>query len=387
MKETTTVDSEKMRELKMELCPSVNARTDEHSLYVTFYRTNRLFKQAFKFACDILQNPICSEEIMKTERGVINEEYNRAVDAKNHNINRFEFFNIAKCPSLEKSLGTLEDLNKITREDLLDFNDKHFTSNNFFVSYCGNLGKRTVVSLINNYILNNLREDATSKCINEDVCVTAQPNLFICTNDQNSITAKISYKFDADANKERNKQKYFALRNVFMSNKNCFFQKMRSKGLVYTSSANFGVYNGSYLFSMVFKTSKDKMIECFNVVNETIKYVLTNDISEDFIKIYKNNDAYFEDEKEPLSKDFKMNNNIYLYKRDKEFRPMTKKEHKKNVMNLTTGDVKDAGYIFFGNGQKPYITIMSNLTKEELPTYEELCAILNNGLDAIVKKD
>ena len=379
MKETTSISFDKMKEIKTEVCPRINACTGDDNICVEFERTNKLFEESFKLASDILLNPTFNEDIMKTERGVINEEYKLKLNKLNHLPELFESQSITNDTTPEIALGTIEDLNNTTKEDLISFKEKYFTSNNFILSYCGNLHLAKVKRLANKYIIKHLKEDKSISFQPKCYKIIKGPNLFICTNDDENLKIVISYKNDKLNIYERNMVKYDAMLNYLSKDKNLFHNELRSKGLVYFSNIRCQRFSDGSLVNLIIYTSKEKLYECLKIVNNSIRYVLNKKLPEKFISTYKNNIKYKEDECRPKVKIEIAYSNLNRYCRYKDIDVITKREYKKYVKDLTENDVQEAINEFFGNNAKPYITIMGNINESEVASYDELCSILMNG--------
>ena len=119
---------------------STNAYTGENMTAYHVTILNEYWKEAIDFLSDIICNSNFPQEELEKERNVILQELNNSMDDPNSisYYNAFEDF-YKDQPMSRKILGTEENINKFTREDLLEYKLKQYTAKNMVISVTGNI--------------------------------------------------------------------------------------------------------------------------------------------------------------------------------------------------------------------------------------------------------
>jgi predicted Zn-dependent peptidase len=108
-------------------------------------------KHAIAMLADILQNSLFSAEDIKNELGVILQEIAGVNDCPDDLV--FEnFYNIAyQKQSLGRSiLGTNETISKFDKKMFQDYMKKHYTCENIYISFAGNIDHSESITLVEN---------------------------------------------------------------------------------------------------------------------------------------------------------------------------------------------------------------------------------------------
>ncbi len=132
--------AEGLRKELQEIDANFNAST-------SFKRTNhfisgprRHYEKMLKILLDSIQNPVFDKEEIERERKVILDEYKRTTDDSRLILQKSVFKTLFKDHSLSQlPIGTEENIKNITREDLIEYYNKHYVANNMIISISGDL--------------------------------------------------------------------------------------------------------------------------------------------------------------------------------------------------------------------------------------------------------
>src|ERR1700760_312829 len=104
---------------------------------------------AFDVLSDLVLNPLFREEDIEKEKGVILEEIKMEADQPEFVLHEAFIGNFWKGHGLGRPiLGTKETVKKFTREMLLDYYDRAYTSDNIMITAAGNLEHDEIVKLV-----------------------------------------------------------------------------------------------------------------------------------------------------------------------------------------------------------------------------------------------
>jgi len=118
----------------------INAATsNERTLYyVTVLK--KYFDKAVEVLADLIQNPLFEEKTIEKERNVVLDEVNLLMDdPKRYQWVLFQKTLYKKHPARNPVYGTPEAIKSITRQDMLNYYEKHYKPNNIIISVVGNV--------------------------------------------------------------------------------------------------------------------------------------------------------------------------------------------------------------------------------------------------------
>ena len=138
----------------------LNAYTakEEIVLYASF--TNPYLGRAAELISDILFHSTFPTKEIEKEKEVVLDEINSYLDAPGDRI--FDDFEakLFKGHALGGNiLGTEESVRSFTREKILDYINRHFSSNNMVISYVGNESLKKVKALVERYFMEGTPSD------------------------------------------------------------------------------------------------------------------------------------------------------------------------------------------------------------------------------------
>lgn len=127
-----------------------NAFTNKNQTTYLFSGPN-FFEENINFLLDYVQSPYFTDENVEKEKGIIESEIKMYQD-KPYSVLYDEVLanNIVKDPMRIPIAGTIESINKITKEDLYMCYNTFYHPSNMFVVITGNVNPESVIELIKN---------------------------------------------------------------------------------------------------------------------------------------------------------------------------------------------------------------------------------------------
>lgn len=122
----------------------VNAFTERENvcLYCTVPASDKNTRTALEVLSDMSENSIFPSDELEKERSVVENEVLAVFDDSEECGLDFMSQNIWKGSSFERNItGSVDDVNSITREKLLDYYDKHFRKGELVVCAAGNVSE------------------------------------------------------------------------------------------------------------------------------------------------------------------------------------------------------------------------------------------------------
>lgn len=273
-KGTKTKSEEEINKLCDEYFGFNNAMTNYP--YVVYYATclSEDFHNAFQLYSDIVINPIFPEEGFKEEIDVICQELREWKDDVAQFCEDELFYNSFNNRRIKDLIiGTEESVRSFKRENVVEFYNKHYIPENCVIS--------VVSSLDFEYIVKEI-EDAFGKWeqgiyeIEESIPLYEDNNSGTFVKLKKDIeTAKIQYIFPIN---NLNDEEIKALRvfNAYFGEgtSSLLYQKIRTeKGLAYDIASSIKNERGIRLFTIYVGTSKDKINQTINLINQQIQDV------------------------------------------------------------------------------------------------------------------
>ncbi len=130
----------------------LNAYTAKEEIVVYASFTNVYLSRAVELISDILFNSTFPEKEIEKEKEVVLDEINSYLDAPSDRIfDDFESKLFRGHPLGGNILGTEDSVRGFTRENIIAYIKKHFTTNNMVVSYVGNESFKKVKQLVDKY--------------------------------------------------------------------------------------------------------------------------------------------------------------------------------------------------------------------------------------------
>ncbi len=149
-------NAESMSDYIESLAGSYNASTGEFSInfFITVPKTH--LEDALKIASEVFFEPLFPEVAIEKERRAILEEIKQRMDSPEYKIGKFvrEIRFTKGCPLLNPIAGTISDVEKITKADILSFWEKLFVPKNTYISITGSFEKPQLKHYLKQYFGN-----------------------------------------------------------------------------------------------------------------------------------------------------------------------------------------------------------------------------------------
>lgn len=148
---TLSMQADKMNEELEFMAASVETSIDRESGSVSLSTLKKDIDKGLKIFADVLMNPAFPEDKIRMRKDEVIESIRRENDNPAQIAGR-EFRKImydSKHPYNRKIEGTLESIEKITRDDMLAFHKKFFHPNNIILGISGDFNKEELIRKLN----------------------------------------------------------------------------------------------------------------------------------------------------------------------------------------------------------------------------------------------
>lgn len=248
--------------------------------YVIYYGTmlGEDFENAIELFSDIIINPTFKEEGFKEEMDVIKEEL-REWDEELEQFCEDKLF----LNSFEKRrikypiIGRMDDLEKITLNDIKDFYNENYIPQNVSIAVVSSLD----FELIKNTVEKYFESWESSKTPSTKEIIYEKDNFGVYRNIKEGTNGcKVEIIFPIDT-LNINEMKAFKIFNEYFGEgvNSVLFDVLRTKnGLVYDVLTKIAYEKYIKLYKINFSTSKDKLDKALELIDEAINKVLDNKI-------------------------------------------------------------------------------------------------------------
>lgn len=264
---------------------SSNAATSRRYTYYYVSGIKEQFENSIDILSDMFFNSIFDKEKFELERKTIIEEYNGKMDPPNSKV-RINLIQTLLSNSCFETLvlGNKDSINALSVEDLKDFYDKHYTSNNTILSFSGGLPLKEVEKLVKKYFIDKLN---TKKCqkITPNYNFINKKYIFE-SKEINQTLLKIGYMLDI--NNLRDYRKVCLFDVIFSSGMNSrLFDRLRNKlGLCYSITGGYmEIKDFNSVFTISMKSNKENDFLALKEIESEVDKIIAEGITErEFIK-------------------------------------------------------------------------------------------------------
>ncbi|MBI2470741.1 MAG: insulinase family protein [Planctomycetes bacterium] len=158
---TVSMPDDKMNEELEFMAASVETSIDRESGSASLSTLKKDIDKGLKIFADVLMNPAFPDDKIKMRKDEVVESIRRENDNPTQIAQR-EFRRImydSKHPYSRKVEGTLESIEKITRDDMVAFHKKYFHPNNIILGISGDFNKDEIVRKLNAIFAGWKKED------------------------------------------------------------------------------------------------------------------------------------------------------------------------------------------------------------------------------------
>ncbi|MBM2835326.1 MAG: hypothetical protein HW406_2487 [Candidatus Brocadiaceae bacterium] len=158
---TVSMPADKMNEELEFMAASVETAIDRESGNTNLSTLRKDIDKSLKIFADVLMNPAFPEDKIRMRKDEVVESIRRENDNPAQIAQR-EFRKImydSKHPYSRKVEGTLESIEKITRDDMIAFHKKYFRPNNIILGISGDFNKDEIIKKLNIVFANWKKEE------------------------------------------------------------------------------------------------------------------------------------------------------------------------------------------------------------------------------------
>ncbi len=248
----------------------INAFTSKEATAYYTYCIDEYVEQCADVLSDILLNHTFLPEEMDKERGVIIEEIAMVEDTPDELSQELAAKAFWGSNSLGRAiLGTSDNIKGFTRDDLIEYRDTHYVSDNIVISFAGNITEERAVELVKKYF------DIKTGTADKSYMSTARKSSRLIKRIKPIEQANISLVYPSVKSEGIYEPALSILNCAYGSGmSSILFQKLREElGLVYSvysfpsayfDCGAFGVYLGTNIASL------EKALYSINDINKTI---------------------------------------------------------------------------------------------------------------------
>ena len=251
--------------------------------YTTFKNTTYLFSSCDNlldnvgFLLDFVQNIYLTEENVESEKGIITQEINMCNDRPGDLLyDTIRKNTIKNNPFKESIIGTVDEVNSITKEMLENCYNTFYHPGNMFLVVTGNFDKDEMIKKIKeNQDAKEFPEFVKPKIkkYKEPDDVVKDRDVVFC----NTNIPKMAYNIKINANKfDMDKRKLsiymFIIFNLLFGDTSDFDEEMKSKGII-TNTLYYNLLNIDSHFIITLNNSGDKYEELIEEIDKRLKNI------------------------------------------------------------------------------------------------------------------
>ena len=257
-----------------------NANTNARKTTYLFSGPNAFYEN-LEFLLSYVENPYFTDSNVEKEKGIIIEEIKMYEDrpySKMFNGIMFNLFN--EHPLKYPTIGTIESVNSITKEDLYKCYNTFYNPSNMFIVVTGNVDPLKTIELIKKH--ENLRKINKNKKIvlkeyneEESVAVLSETIKMDVTIPKVAIAYKFKVK-DIDYDKNLIYSSILNIIDLKLSTTSLFNEKLRNDGLITGTVDITGIMADDYIIAIIDAETNypDEVVE---KIKEEIKDLSIND--------------------------------------------------------------------------------------------------------------
>lgn len=249
-----------------------------------FYIKNivEFFEDAFEVYADILQNTTFNISNIKKEKSIVEDEIIRYKDINHDVLNEATKLAYFKGTGYDKViLGTKSSLEKITRKQIVNFYNSHYTPNNLIVSFAGKITMQEAKELLKKYLTEEFLNRKNTEYNEYKNQIFVPTKNFVAVN-KKAEQCQVLLKFPAP-NCLNNM--YYAT-NILVSilggdaSSRLFKSVRENYGLVYNISCYLEECPIGGVINIYFATAQDNVPKALEIIKAELEKVIKNGVSE-----------------------------------------------------------------------------------------------------------
>lgn len=260
----------------------INAFTSKETTCYYVKMIDEHIESGIDILADMILNPLFLDEDLSKERSVILEEINMYEDSPEDLAHDMLVEMIYKNQGIGRNiLGTRSSLEKIKRENMMDFFNKHYVPNNCVISICGNFNFENMVELIEQKFKgwNNKK----GKNIDINNC---NFNLGIVTRNKDIEQMNLCMGLEGIGLESEDIYALSIVNNIFGSSMSSrLFQNIREEqGTVYSIYSYLTLNKGLGVFNISSSMSEKNIYTVYNSIVNEIKLIREFSLTKEEIK-------------------------------------------------------------------------------------------------------
>ena len=251
--------------------------------YTTFKNTTYLFSCCDNvmdnvcFLLDFVQNIYLTDENVESEKGIITQEINMCNDRPGDLLyDTIRKNTIKNNPFKESIIGTVDEVNSITREMLMNCYNTFYHPGNMFLVVTGNFDKDEMIKKIKE----NQDSKEFSKFVKPKIKKYKEPDDVVKDYEEvvcNTNIPKMAYNIKINVNKfDMDKRKLsiymFIIFNLLFGDTSDFDEEMKSSQII-TNSLYYNLLNIDSHFIITLNNSGDKYEELIKEIDKKLENV------------------------------------------------------------------------------------------------------------------
>lgn len=209
---------------------------------------NNDFSDVLSYLMYFVDTPFITDELVENEKKIIIEEIKMYSDDPNDSLyTEFDKMLIVNDPVRNLVAGSVDDVEKITKEDLFDVYNSFYIPSNMCITITGNFDINEAIEIIKKNVKDNkvqkveriYGEEPTKVCLNEKT--------IYCNVALNKV--KIGYKIPSNKEYDRTRMSYllYLIMKANFSYSSELGNNLIKEHLITSNIAPFSNYKGSYL--------------------------------------------------------------------------------------------------------------------------------------------
>jgi len=358
----------------------LNAYTNDNMICTTIYQSNKKLEEIFEFSSDILFNSTFDQENKDSEVNVIMEEKTRWIDQCTKNISQQHYCFLRSSEGsiqqmADRMFGNEDFLKSITKEDFINYKNKHFVPNKFIASVTTSLPFGKIKKLIKKYYINNLKQPNEESILPPlSYTIDAKQSINIIKSESQGLRVIVSIKNNVEKGCYRFDYNLDCLNERLDHKTNSLKQTTRKNGLTYSceSAIDYNKLEDTMWVGASFSTrTLENMEQILSIFGDSIKQLKKDGLSEQEIALFKENCKLVRDKRMPVDYIESSDNFIRHYHKYGDEKPKTNKEIDKLRDKITTQSIKETINKMYNPENDLHITIMGNIDESKLKTIEE----------------
>jgi predicted Zn-dependent peptidase len=248
----------------------INAYTtkEETCIYTSFLATH--YERAIELIADISLNSTFPEKEIEKEKEVVLDEINSYLEDPYELIfDEFEEKIFNNHPVGRPILGSKKLIKKFKKEQLVNFVNKHYTTDNLFFSFSGNISAKKLKYTLEKHFSNVSNTSTIVKPVIE-------PNYskFTISDKKKNYQTHAVIGTPAYSASHENRRGLILLNNILGGpgmNSRLNMEVREKHGLAYNIESSFNSYSDTGLFSIYFGSDKKNADKTFSLIQKELK--------------------------------------------------------------------------------------------------------------------